>query len=116
MSTPGKLKKDTLQTLRGTRRDMSRAKFLLALKRQPKNVRQEAAMAHMEVELALLALGNAKIADIGKKLEKNEAELKQGAKDLKLARRKLNRIKAVLGKVDAFLQTISKVVTLSSVS
>lgn len=110
MSSPGNIKKNTLQTLRGTRRDMSRAKFLLALKRQPKTVRRKAALARMDVEQAILAMGNAKIAGIGKKLKANESALKKGTTELKVARRKLNRVKAVLGKVDALLKIVAKVV------
>ena len=109
MSSPSKIKKDTLQTLRGTRRDMSRAKFLNALKRQPKSVRTKAAHARLDVEQALLELGNAKIAKIGDKLSANETDLRDGLKDLKKARANLTKVKDVLGKVNSVLKVISKV-------
>ncbi len=115
MSSPTNIKKNTLQTLRGTRRDMSRAKFLLAMKRQPKNIRRKAALARMDVEQAILAMGNAKIANIGAKLQANEAALKNGTAELKKARRKLNRVNDVLGKVGALLKTIAKVVKFTTV-
>jgi hypothetical protein len=112
---PGNIRKDTLAALRGTQRDMSSAKWLLAMKRQPKATRRDAAVARLEIDQAILALGNAKLRDIGAKLTANEAELRQGARALRDARGKLDRVKTVLGKIDALLQTVGKIVSFISV-
>lgn len=110
MSTPAKLRDESLRVLRGTRRDMSSAKWLLAMKKQPKKVRRKAANRLLDVEQAILALGNAKLTDIRDKLTANEQELRDGREELKKARKKLNNVKTVLGKVDKVLEAVAKVI------
>ena len=110
MSTPSKSRDETLRILRGTRRDMSKAKWLMALKRQPKSVRREAAFHLLDTEQAILALGNAQLAAIRDKLIANEQNLRDGRDDLKKARENLNRVKTLLGKLSKLLDVVAKVV------
>lgn len=110
MSTPAKSREESLRVLRGTRRDMSSAKWLLAVKKQPKKVRREAANRLLDIEQAILALGNAKLTEIRDKLIANEQELRDGREELKKARKRLNQVKTVLGKIDRLLDAVAKVV------
>ena len=71
MSGPTKIKENTLATLRGTRRAMSTARWLMSVARQPLEVQREAAFKRLDVEQAILALGNETLANIGAKLKEN---------------------------------------------
>lgn len=108
--SPDNVLNDTLEGLRGTRRDMSRAIWLLAMKRQPESVRHEAALARLDVEQAILALGNATLSDIRQQLISNEHELRDGMRNLRDARQSLNQVKTVLGKIASVLDTVGKIV------
>ncbi len=114
MSGPAIIRENTLTTLRGTRRDMSRAKWLRAVGKKPPEVRREAALIRMDIEQALLALGNEKLASISEKLKENETSLVEGRAELILARKKLERVEKVLGSASKILEVLAKIVTFPS--
>jgi len=110
MTTPAESRKATLKELRDTRRDMSIAKWLLAVQAQPKAVRRKAAVRRLDVEQAILALGNTQLAEIRDKLIANEQALRRGRDDLEKARKKLTQVTTVLSKIDKLLEAVGKVV------
>jgi len=112
MTSPTRLKQETLAALRGTRRDMSSAAWLSSLAGQPPEVRRKAAFAMLEVEQAILALGNGKLAEIGASLQENEEALRTGRAGLIRARKHLGRAGSVLAATARLLDVIARVVRL----
>jgi hypothetical protein len=110
MTSPSQSKKLILQELRRTRRDMLSTEWLLAVKKQPKPVRRKAAFQLLNVEQAILELGNAQLAEIRNKLIANEKDLRQGRENLEKARKKLTQVTTVLGKIEKLLGVVGKVV------
>jgi len=110
MAAPSETRTETLKILRAARKDLSSAPWLLHLKRQPPEVRTEAAIKVLDTEQAILALGNAELASIRDKLIENEKDLREGKEALEEARKKLNRVKTMLSKLGAVLGTVGKVV------
>jgi hypothetical protein len=110
MTSPSQSKKLTLQELRRTRRDMLSAEWLLAVKKQPKSVRRKAAFQLLNVEQAILELGNAQLAEIRDKLIANEKDLRLGRENLKIARKELTQVTNVLSKIEKLLEVVGKVV------
>jgi hypothetical protein len=110
MPTPGELKTATLKELRATRADLTSAEWLLSLPSQPAEVRRDAAHKLLDIEQALLALGTATLADIRDKLVANEPQLVAGIEAMAEARKKLERVKAVLTAAGKLLEVVAKVV------
>lgn len=110
MATPAEIRKRTLQELRATRKDMASAKFLLSLRGQPPKVKTSAAIKALQVELAILELENAALAEIRDKLIRNEVALKTGVRKLAKARRTLTKVKGMLSAVGKLLTTVAKIV------
>lgn len=113
MSSPSTIRDDTLSVLRGTRRDMSRNKYIRALKKQPAEVRKKAAFAVLDVEEAILELSNAQLSDIRDKLIANEDALKDSREALKKARRSLEKVKDVLDKTADLIGLLGKFLSLT---
>lgn len=110
MTSPSENRKETLRVLRATRREMSAAPFLLRMSRQPIEVRKDAAVKRLDVEQAILALGNAELGSIRDKLIENEQELVEGREALEGALEQLNRVKSFLTTLSTVLGTVGKVV------
>lgn len=108
--TPGKIRKETLKELRATRKSMTSAAWLLSIQKQPIEVRRDAALKLLDVEQAILALGNATLSDIRDQLVENEVELLKGRQRLEKARVRLTRVKGVLKAVGDFLAVVGKAV------
>ncbi len=109
-SSPTKIRQETLATLRGTRRDMSTATWLRSVAAQPLEVQRETAYAMLDVEQAILAMGNEKLASIGLHLKENEAALLAGRAALIKARKRLTQVRVVLAAIAKMLDVVAKVV------
>ena len=112
MVSPTNIREQTLATLRGTRQDMSTSKWLRAVGKKPMEIQREAAFKRLEVEQAILELGNEKLSEISAKLKENETELLEGRADLIAARKNLRKVEEVLGAVSKVLGLISKIIKL----
>lgn len=108
--TPGEIRGKTLSELRRARRDMMSAEWLTGVKGLPEADRTAAAMALLDVCLAIRRLENTRVADIRRELVENENELERGLRDLGQAGEKLHRIKTYLKAATALVATVSKVV------
>ena len=110
--TPGEIRRRTLSELRKVRKDMMSAAWLKGVQKLPEAERTTAAMAKLEVSLAVRQLENAGLAAIRQGLAENEDELERGVRDLGRAGGRLHRIKAHLKAVTALLKTVGRVVEL----
>lgn len=108
--TPGEIHGKTLSELRRARRDMMSAEWLTGVKDLPEEDRTAAAMALLDVCLAIRRLENTRVADIRRELVDNEIELERGLRDLGRAGEKLHRIKTYLKAATALAATAGKVV------
>ena len=108
--TPGEIRGKTLSELRRARRDMMSAEWLTGVKDLPEEDRTAAAMALLDVCLAIRRLENTRVADIRRELVDNEIELERGLRDLGRAGEKLHRIKTYLKAATALAATAGKVV------
>ncbi len=109
MSPQARIKQQTLSELRATRRDMMSATWLIALASKPPKVRREAALRLNDVQMAILALENAKLRDIADQLKDNEQALRQGRESLARARETLTRVQTVLTAVGRLLDLVAQV-------
>ena len=110
--TPGEIRRRTLSELRKARKDMMSAAWLKGVQELPEAERTAAAMAKLDVSLAVRQLENAGLAAIGQGLAENEAALEKGLRDLGRAGGRLHRIKAHLKAVTTLLKTLGRVVEL----
>ena len=110
--TPGEIRRRTLSELRKARKDMMSAAWLKGVQELPEAERTAAAVAKLEVSLAVRQLENAGLAAIGQGLAENEAELGRGLRDLGRAAGRIHRIKTHLKAVTALLKTVGRVVEL----
>ena len=76
--TPGEIRRRTLSELRKARKDMMSAAWLKGVQELPEAERTAAAVAKLEVSLAVRQLENAGLAAIGQGLAENEDELQRG--------------------------------------
>ena len=90
--------------------------WLQIINTEEKNVRQECAMRLLEVELAILELGNATLSDIRDDLATNESALIEGGNSLRDALKQLQDVQRMLKAAGEFLNTISKIVRFSNVA
>lgn len=110
--TPGEIRRRTLSELRKARKDMTSAAWLKGVQELPLPERTAAAMAKLEVSLAVRQLENAVLAAIRQELADNEKELEKGLRDLGRAAGRLHRVKSYLKAVTALLGTVGRVVEL----
>ena len=110
--TPGEIRRRTLSELRKARKDMMSAVWLKGVQELPEAERTAAAVAKLEVSLAVRQLENAGLAAIGQGLAENEAAIEKGLRDLGRAAGRLHRIKAHLKAVTTLLKTLGRVVEL----
>ena len=108
--TPGEIRGKTLSELRRARRDMMSAEWLTGVKDLPEADRAAAAMALLDVCLAVRRLENTRVADIRRELVDNEKELERGLRNLERAGEKLHQIKTYLKAATALAATVGKVV------
>ena len=108
--TATEIRGKTLSELRRARRDMMSAEWLAGVKDLPETDRTAAAMALLDVCLAVRRLENTRVADIGRELVNNEKELERGLRNLERAGEHLHRIKTYLKAVTTLVATVSKVV------
>ena len=110
MSGPVQIKRESLSTLRATRRSMSSARWLMIMKKRSLEERREAALKRLAVEQMILTLGNENLTGISAQLKENENELNEARAALIKAREKLNYVKAMLGAVTRMLDILSQVI------
>lgn len=110
--TPGEIRRRTLSGLRKARKDMSSAAWLEGVQELPVAERTAAAMAKLEVSLAVRQLENAVLAAIRQELADNEKELEKGLRGLRRAAGRLHRVEAHLKAVTALLDTVGRIVEL----
>ena len=108
--TPGEVRGKTLWELRRARKNMMSAEWLTAVEDLPEAERIAAAMALLDVCLAIRRLENTRVADIRRELVDNEKDLERGFRDLGRAGEKLHRITTYLKAATALAATVSKVV------
>ena len=108
--TPGEIRRKTLSELRQARKQMMSAEWLSGVKDLPEADRTAAAMALLDVCLAIRRLENTRVADIGRGLVDNEKELERGLRNLERAGEKLHRIKTYLKAATALAAAVVKVV------
>ncbi|MEL7486908.1 MAG: hypothetical protein AAGJ87_06810 [Pseudomonadota bacterium] len=110
--SPSARLRETLQTLRATRRAMLSFDYLDTLENEPPARRREAALKMLSVNSAIRKLENEELADIRDKLVAEEKALKAATKDMKAAVRKLKKVKQLLDATSKFLDVVGRIVTL----
>ena len=108
--TPGEIRGKTLSELRRARKAMMSAEWVMRVEDLPEPERAAAAMALLDVCLAIRRLENAGVAAIRRQLADNEGELEQGIGALGRAGEKLHRIKNYLKAATALVNMVGKVV------
>lgn len=108
--TPGELRGKTLSELRRARKDMMSAEWLAGVKDLPEAERTAAAVALLDVCLAIRRLENAAVATVRQQLADNEKELERGMGRLKRAADRQQRIRTYLEAATALVATVGKVV------
>ena len=108
--TPGEIRGKTLSGLRQARKDMMSAEWLSGVNDLPEDQRTAAAVALLDICLAVRRLENASVAAVRSRFADNEKELEQGLRTLDRARKRLHRIAAYLKAVTTLLSTVAKVV------
>jgi hypothetical protein len=106
---PNEILKETLASLRETRRKLMSQDWHDAIEGKAPAERRKAAMALFQVQEALLVLGNAELAAIRDKLKENEKELLKGTKNLYKALGNLKRVKKVLETITALLKVAARI-------
>ncbi len=110
--TPGEIRGKTLSELRRARKDMMSAEWLDGVKDLPEAERTAAAMALLDVCLAIRRLENTGVAALRRQLADNEKELERGMERLERAAEKLHRTRNYLKAATTLAATVSKVVKL----
>ena len=108
--TPGEVRRKTLSELRRARRHMMSAEWLAGVKDLPEADRTAAAMALLDVCLAIRRLENTRVAEIRRELVDNEKELERGLRNLGRAGEKLHRVKTYLKAATSLVATVGRVV------
>ena len=108
--TPGEIRSKSLSELRQARKQMMSAEWLAAVKDLPEVDRTAAAMALLDVCLAIRGLENTRVADIRRELGDNEKELERGLRNLERAGEQLHRVKTYLKAATALAATVGKIV------
>ena len=108
--TPGEIRGKTLSELRRARKDMMSAEWLAGVKDLPEAERTAAAMALLDVCLAIRRLENTGVAAIRRQLADNEKELERGIGRLQRAAEQQRRIRTYLKAATALVATVGKVV------
>ena len=108
--TPGETRGKTLSELRQARKNMMSAEWLAGVEDLPEADRTAAAMALLDVCMAIRQLENAGVAAIRHQLADNEKELERGIRGLERAGERLHRIKTYLKAATALVATVGKVV------
>ena len=108
--TPGEIRGKTLSELRRARKNMMSAEWVMRVGDLPETERTAAAVALLDVCMAIRRLENAGVAAIRRQLAGNEEELAGGIGALERAEEKLHRIKNYLRAVTALLKVVGKVV------
>ncbi len=116
MSPQARIKQQTLSELRAPRRDMMSGTWLIALASKPLDVRRDAALKLNDVQMAILALENAKLREIKNQLKDNERALRQGRESLARARENLARVQTVLTAVGRLLDLVAQVARFAAAS
>ncbi len=108
--TPGEVRGKTLSELRQARKNMMSVEWLTAVEDLSDAERTAAAMALLDVCLAIRRLENMRVADVRRELVDNEKELERGLQDLGRAGERLHRIKTYLKAATTLVATVGKVV------
>lgn len=111
MPTPSELKIECLKTLRAAQKQLNSAGWILALEKQPEEVRHEAALQLLDVQARKLRLENEELSEIRDRLLENEADLTAGQAKVVAALKQLRQVAKVLESVRGFLGTLAKVLT-----
>ena len=114
MPTPNELRRETLKTLRATRRDMASAAWHMRLRTKPTEVQRQAAHAALDIESAVRSLENEQLADIRDKFVANEADLLKGINDLNDARQNLARVESIIRAAGKALDVLAKVISFAA--
>jgi hypothetical protein len=109
MPAPDELKLMTLRELRATRKFMLSGPWEVFLQKQTPEKQAEAARKANDIELAILALQQAALADIRNKLVANEKDLVKGTQALAEARANLATLQTVLEAVGTVLSIVAKI-------
>lgn len=109
MPTAGELRNETLRELRAARKDMASARFLLALRDQPREVQRDAALKQLRTQQMILSLENAVLAEIRDQLAAQEQELTKGIAALAKARKNLTSVARVLDALGQVLSIVAKI-------
>ena len=107
--TPTEIRGKTLSELRKARKDMMSAEWLAAVEDFPETDRTAAALALLDVCLAVRRLENTRVASIRQKLADNGTDLERGVRALERASKRLRRTEAYLKAVALLVSTLAKV-------
>ena len=108
--TPGEIRGKTLSELRRARKNMMSAEWVMRVEALPETERTAAAVALLEVCLAIRRLENARVAAIRRQLADNEGDLRRGIGALERAGEKLQRVGNYLKAATALVRLVGKVV------
>ncbi len=108
--TATELKRKTLRQLRTVRTAMLDLDYLLALRELPEEEQKAAAWHLAQVQLAYLQLRQAKLTEIGGRLQENAEALTQGIAALERQLEDRRKVQAVVSGVAAFLRIVGRIV------
>jgi septal ring factor EnvC (AmiA/AmiB activator) len=110
--SPSKIRTATLKQMRAARKSMMSMRWILQLEGKNASTKTLAAKELLRVHHAIQKLENQQLANIRKKLIKNETDLLQGEKSLSKALKDLKQTEKVLSEVSKFLTVVGRVVKL----
>lgn len=109
---PFELKDLTARQLGKIRNAMGKPAYLLALDLLPADKRKESALLQQQVQLALLKMRNAELAEIRDQLTALELELTAGATQVEAVLADLQKTEEILRVVNGFLGVVGRIITL----
>ena len=110
MAYPGSIRNYTVKSLQKAVVAMSSPEWEMALLDASEEEQHLAALERQRTNTARLELETAQLEAIRDKLLANEADLKQGRRDVADALADLQKVEAVLSAVTSFIDTVAKVV------
>ena len=110
MADPSSIRNKTVKSLQRTVVKMSSPEWEMALLDASEEEQELAADERQRANTARLEMENAQLKEISNRLIANEADLKEGRRNLTSALEDLEKVEAVLTAVTSFVDTVAKVV------